>query len=55
MLLLCPRFPKAAYISCSVCTDAMSTDLDLSSLPAGTYIVRIHTNNGYATKRLVKK
>jgi hypothetical protein len=39
----------------SVSTDAMSTDLDLSSLPAGTYIVRIHTNNGYATKRLVKK
>lgn len=39
----------------SVSTDAMSTDLDLSSLPAGTYIIRIHTNNGFATKRLVKK
>ena len=36
-------------------TDGMSTNVDLTELPAGAYIVRIHTNNGIATKRLVKK
>ena len=35
--------------------DGISTTLDISSLPTGTYIVRITTNNGTAYKKLVVK
>ncbi|MBP5190734.1 MAG: T9SS type A sorting domain-containing protein [Bacteroidales bacterium] len=35
--------------------DGISTTLDISSLPTGTYIVRISTNNGTAFKKLVVK
>jgi len=33
--------------------DALSTTLDISTLPSGTYIVRIHTTQGVSTKKLV--
>ena len=35
--------------------DGISTTLDISSLPTGTYIVRVSTNNGTAYKKLVVK
>ena len=35
--------------------DAISTTLDISTLAAGTYVVRIATNNGATTKKLVVK
>ena len=35
--------------------DGISTTLDISSLPTGTYIVRIATNNGTAYKKLIVK
>ena len=35
--------------------DGISTTLDISQLPTGTYIVRITTNNGTAYKKLVVK
>lgn len=35
--------------------DAISASLDLGSLPAGTYVVRIATNHGTAVKRLVMR
>ena len=35
--------------------DAISTTLDISTLAAGTYVVRITTNNGTTTKKLVVK
>ena len=35
--------------------DAISATLDISQLPAGTYIVRIATNGGTAYKKLVVK
>ena len=33
----------------------ISTQMDISALPPATYIVRIKTKGGYATKKLVKK
>ena len=34
--------------------DGLQTALDISALAAGTYIVRVTTNNGTAYKKLVK-
>ena len=34
---------------------ALSTQIDLSGLPKGTYIVRTYTNHGISNKRLVVK
>lgn len=34
--------------------DGRHLQLDLSSLPAGTYLLRIHTTNGTATRQIVK-
>ena len=34
-------------------TDGLYTDIDVSHWPAGTYLVRIHTPQGIATKKLV--
>ncbi|MBP5547539.1 MAG: T9SS type A sorting domain-containing protein [Bacteroidales bacterium] len=36
-------------------TNGLSAEIDLSAYPSGTYIVRIRTNAGVATKRLVKR
>lgn len=36
-------------------TNGLSAEIDLSAYPSGTYIVRIGTNAGVATKRLVKR
>ena len=33
----------------------LSSQVDISSLAKGTYIVRIHTNRGVSSKRLVVK
>ena len=34
-------------------TEGLYTDIDVSRWPAGTYLVRIHTPQGVATKKLV--
>ena len=48
-------FSLTGQLMASAKANAMSVPLDLSSFPAGTYIVRVSTNHGMATKKLVIK
>lgn len=46
-------FSLAGKLMASLRVDGITVPVDVSSFPAGTYIVRVSTNHGMATKKLI--